>query len=452
MHTMMNYNCFSLLAGVFAVYFQANRWFLMLFCSVSGLPCRFPVVCTVCGAVYEESVAKKRIADRANCISGHELLPEACIPLKNGPTHSEESLEQVRISALSGVLDYFGSLVSSLASDNYGLRKQLAEKCSSDIPDATSSHQATVSHLNVASPTTSSPTKILELIQRHTPQLVAIRASLPLPPTVQLSSGSLEELRSRLRKHLMFSENPIFSLLSIEQKPSISIKLDRIWPVYQIPHGNSDRVPVNFIAVSSKLYLEVSGTHLSINGTALLFVQCNHIYSAQDSTLILQDILTALNLDTPPRVLTVSSEVFHVHPYGSCIYARSQDMLVLTPVEIDHLDHLGNIGLSISASVTSLLQTQPLSPTLSFSYEGELLGVNPDGRLLATYLPNQSTLLLSDICQLPYKFGPLLRYHLEDLHPTRIDWDGTGKQLTLLGKDGTSVQMRLERGTLSRSK
>lgn len=141
MHTMMNYNCFSLLAGVFAVYFQANRWFLMLFCSVSGLPCRFPVVCTVCGAVYEESVAKKRIADRANCISGHELLPEACIPLKNGPTHSEESLEQVRISALSGVLDYFGSLVSSLASDNYGLRKQLAEKCSSDIPDATSSHR-----------------------------------------------------------------------------------------------------------------------------------------------------------------------------------------------------------------------------------------------------------------------------------------------------------------------
>ncbi|EFO65184.1 Hypothetical protein GLP15_1590 [Giardia lamblia P15] len=424
----------------------------MLFCSVSGLPCRFPVVCTVCGAVYEESAARKRIADRVSCISGHELLPEACIPLKNGPIHSEESLEHVRISALSGVLDYFGSLVSSLASDNYGLRKQLAEKCSSDTPASISSHQAVASHLHVASPITSSSTRILELIQRHTPQLVAIRASLPLPPTVQLSSDSLEELQSRLRKHLTFSENPIFGLLSTRQKPFIGIESDCIWPIYQVPHANSDRVPINFIVISSRLYLEIGGTRLSITGTALLFVQSNYIYSAQDSILTLRDMLAILDLDTPPKVLVVSSEVFHVHPYGSCIYARCQDTLILTPLELDHLDHLGNISFSIAASVTSLSQTQLPSPTLNFSYEGELLGVNPDGRLLATYLPNQSTLLLSDICQLPYKFGPLLQYHLEDLHPTRIDWDGTGKQFTLLGQDGTSIQMKLERGTLSKSK
>ena len=419
----------------------------MLFCSISGLPCRFPMVCTVCGAIYEESMARKRITDGSGCISGHELLSETCIPVKNGPVHTEESLEQVRISALSGVLDYFGSLVSSLASDNYGLRRQLAEKCSSSNSDPVVTRQMTLSHPHTSTFIDSTQTGVLELIQRHTPQLVAIRTSIPLLPAVQASPDSLLELKNMLNKHLTLSASPIFKFLSGEQKPSVTIEPDHVWPIYRAPHANSDRISVIFIAVSSKFYLEMSGSRLPIDGTAMLFVQSSYIHSAQDLSLTLQDILPLLNLSSPPKMLVTSYEVSHIHPYGSCIYARYQTMLMLIPIAFDHLDSLIDASISISVSTTYLSQTQLDAPVLSLTYEGDFLGVHPDGRLLLTYLPDQSVLLLSDICQLSYKFGPLLRYRLENLHPITAAWDGTGKQFTLLGRDGNSIHLRLEKGT-----
>lgn len=122
-------------------------------------------------------------------------------------------------------------------------------------------------------------------------------------------------------------------------------------------------------------------------------------------------------------------------------------MLMLIPIAFDHLDSLTDASISISVSATYLSQTQLGAPVLSLTYEGDFLGVHPDGRLLLTYLPDQSVLLLSDICQLSYKFGPLLRYRLENLHPITAAWDGTGKQLTLLGRDGNSIHLRLEKGT-----
>lgn len=431
----------------------------MLFCSGSGLPCRFPVVCTVCGAVYEESVAKKRIADKINCVSGHVLLPEAFIPLRNGPVHSEESLEEVRVSTLSGVLDYFGSLVSSLASDNYALRKQLAQSCLSDNSNSTLTQQAAITHQNDPNTTnssittaTSSSVKVLEQIQRYTPQLVAIRATLPLPPIVQSSPESLKELCGRLKNHLKISQNPIFNLFSTMQQQSICIESEYIWPIYQAPHANSDRVSISFIAVSSRLYIEVGETRLPIDGTVLVFIQSNYIYSVQDHTLALQDMLPFINLDLPPRVITTRHELSHTHPYGLCIYTRHQGMLTLIPTVLDNLGYLTDISLSVSASTICLSQTQQDAPALDLAYEGDFLKIHPDGRLLLTYLPDQSTLLLSDICQLPYKLGSLLQHHVDGIHPIKADWDGTGKQITLLGRDGESIQMRLEKGVLLRSK
>lgn len=435
----------------------------MLFCSVSGLPCQFPVVCTVCGAIYEDAIARQRIADKINCISGHELLPNTCISIKNGPVHTEESLEHVRISALSGVLDYFGTLVSSLANDNYALRKQLAQSCSTKNSDSimapptaynyqTNNNSNNTNNTNDTNAHAPSSIRVLQQIQHYTPQLVAIRTRLPLPPIIHSTPHSLAELCGRLKGYLTFSNNPVFNLFSTGQRVSVDIQLRYIWPIYKSPCGNSDRVSITFIAVSASLYVEAGETRLPINGTVLLFIQSSYIYNGQDKTITLQDICSFIDLDKQIRAMVTLHEVSYVHPYGLYVYIKHQNVLTVIPITLETLGYLTDISFSISTSTTCLSQTQVDSLALDVRYEGNFLSINPDGRLLLTYVASQSAILLFDICQLPYKLGPLLQFHIDDIYPIRADWDGTGKEITLVGRDGESVQMRLEKGTLLRSK
>ncbi|TNJ28524.1 hypothetical protein GMRT_11911 [Giardia muris] len=346
----------------------------MHLCARTGVPCRTPVACKECGAVYEATVARFELLELRTCVIGQHPITSMAdfVILRSTPSPVVDN--GTTISTLHGMLEHFETLIMKLADENFQLRREsmvatrgstpTTSNLSSEVRDRI--HAATVPMAQARLNGSLSPRYLSEKLQRHLSSLMTMTATAAM---------------GTLAKHL--------------EGLGYTWKLKAVYPWL----GDT---------------AQQKGTigHFSIEVRDV------------ETTLTIGQALCPLSVEVDltippsPIIFLLEPDVtfIGVHPTGICAYglngSNSHELLLIPMPETEWIS-LERLSLTLTRSQIHVNSSVAVE---SIVLPQNVVGVHAEGRLILTH--STGMLHLYDIVGLGYSLEPICTTDFKPFLPT----------------------------------